>query len=207
LHSPFKRAWEKATSPERAMFVARKKMARPGHKDRTYGRGGLVAVGGGQFFRNNLRRHFSAVRCQLCSCWLLRTRRVLGLSGPRRRAKSGASSPSCPRGHGADQGRHRRRRAPRDASPRRSPDTRRAGRGSCPTPAGAITAGLRCSLLQVRRGLALVLRGKDTRSAQGTTAFRWVHASWGNVSSSVSSGVRRTGRDDVGGRALATTRR
>src|SRR5215213_2614704 len=59
----------------------------------------------------------------------------------------------------------------------------RGGRdgGSCPIPAGAVTAGLRCSLLQARRGLALVLRGKDTRSAQGTTAFRWVEARAGTT--------------------------
>jgi hypothetical protein len=43
-HAPFKRAWEEATSPERAMFRTRKKMARSGHAHRTIGRDRLSAT-------------------------------------------------------------------------------------------------------------------------------------------------------------------
>src|SRR5919112_1062452 len=43
LHAPFKRAWGKVTSPERAMLGARRKMARTGHTDQADGRSSFRA--------------------------------------------------------------------------------------------------------------------------------------------------------------------
>jgi len=142
-------------------------------------------------------------------------RRVLGLRGPRRAAKSGVSPSGCLRGtRSGSKSRPTRagrpatlrpvRRVRRDASPRRSPDTRRAGRGSCPTPAGAITAGLRCSPLQVRIGLALVLLGRG--AGQGVERA-WAHASWDNAQRELPSrltGGRNGEQGRHGYRPLAT---